>query len=191
MKKQRYLSSGRTTLEMIAVIAILGTVAVGVYNMASNVISQRRNIDALHKIHNLATTIQDAFSWSGNYVVVQDANTVYGTRYANIQEYLLGEDILSGNDLILPSGYTVTLGSVAAIAATSSAAGTPSYFTITFTPDKDLCNAVALEDWSDRLVSLKIGSTTYSGDSRPPLEVGTALAECKVTPSPTLVLTFR
>ena len=191
MKKQRYLSAGRTTLELMGVLAILGSVAVGVYGMAANVISGRQTVDTLSKIHNLALTVQDAFSWTNSYVVTKDANTVYGTNYENIQAYLTGEGILKTRDLTLPTGDTVAIGSIAAVAASGTKAGTPSYFTLTITPDKYLCQSIAGEDWGNRLKSIKIG-TTETAYASTPLALTTAVTQC--TPSgstnKTIVLTF-
>ena len=189
MNRRRYLSSGRTTLELIGVLAILGSVATGVYSMASNTMSERRTLDTMSKLHNLAITIQEAFSWTDSYVVSNASGTIYsGKGYTTITAYLTGEKILATKDLTLPSGDTVTLGSVAAVAATSTTAGTPSYFTISVTPDKYLCQAIAKEDWGNRLKQLKIGTTGYAY-SATPLSLTAAVTACSA--APTIVLTFR
>lgn len=196
MRKQQFSSLGRTTLELMAVIAILGTVAAGVYSMASTTMTKRRTVNTIYQIHNIASTVQDAFSWTDSYVVNNTGDSVYGsTSYTNIQSYLVGENILSEKDLTLASGSDVTIGSIAAVAATATQNGTPSYFTLSFSADKDICQAVALEDWSARLVSAQIGDNIYElaadSDNRPPLDVSLALSLCPKGATRNIVLTFR
>ena len=195
MKRQKQSSSGRTALEILAVLAIMGTMSAGVYGMAANVMNERRTMDTIAQIHNLATLIQDAFSWTDSYAINNSVNQgVYGSTYSTITDYLIGQEILDDNDLKLASGHTVTLSSTAA------SGSTPSYFTIKIpSADYSICQAVALEDWSDRLVSLKIASTTFAvtvtngvtTDSRPPLALGTTVANCPKNSSKNLELTFK
>jgi len=184
MKRQRYLCMGRTTLELMGVLAILGSEAVGVYGMASNVVAERRLVDTLLKLPNLAATVQDAFAWTDSYVVSNtgsdDGNIYKGTTYTSIQGYLEGEKVLTSKDLTLSYGPTVTVG---------SSSGEPRYFTLSVDADKYLCRAMAREDWGTMLKSIKIGSTEKQY-ANTPLNLSDASSACG-TSGATVILKFR
>ncbi len=156
---KKHLSSGRTTLELLAVIAILGVIAVGVYGMAANVLSKQRTMETVNHIHKLVDAIQDAYSWtdsSGNPVNKQ---------------YLIDEGILSNNDFRLPSGQEITI------------SGASNNFKVHFSitaKDKAICRAIAMENWGDRLVELSIKNNRYK-KSQLPLSLITATSNCTLT----------
>lgn len=195
MEKQRLKQSGRSMIEMLAIIAILGLISTGVYNMANATMSQRRLINTVLEIHNIVAAIQKTFAWTDSYVVPEGIyENGYGMScsYTGIEAYLICQGILSHNRLQLSSGNVVSISAVGKpiISPEENPTGPlKSTFTLTI-PNVDYitCAAIMREDWGDRLESASgKSSLTYL----PPLMPNELDTEaCAMGSNVTIKLTF-
>ena len=161
--------SGRSMVEMLGVLAIIGVLSVGGIAGYSKAMAKFKINQALDQITTLVINIRSTFSTQIDFSDASTANIIaLGLPDANM---------VSGQTLVNPFGGSITIGN-------ASVGGEPanSSFTITYNGlDSNACQSLALADWgsaaSSGLLHMEVGDQVYDqGDF--PLTVSDAVNNC-------------
>lgn len=170
MKKfNRAQESGRSMIEMLGVLAIVGVLSVGGISGYSKAMGKYKINQCLDQIANLIINIRSTFA---NQTDFTDATT------ANI--IALG---IATNDMLNAQGNALVNPFNGAITVQATAGGATS-FEITYAGlDTSACQNIALADWgaaaSSGLVSIRINNTAYQwADGSLPISVADAAGSC-------------
>lgn len=144
--------SGRSMVEMLGVLAIIGVLSVGGISGYSKAMAKYRANKTLDQISLLITNIRTLYANQYNYT---------GLGNAALENFeLVSADMKSGNDYINPFGGKIK------IEATNGNAN----FAVTYTGlDKQACITMATADWgstaSSGLVSVAVGEAATTTDA--------------------------
>lgn len=170
MKKfNRAQESGRSMIEMLGVLAIVGVLSVGGISGYSKAMGKYKINQCLDQIANLIINIRSTFS---NQTDFTDATT------ANI--IALG---IATNDMLNAQGNALVNPFNGAINVQPTAAGAASFEISYAGLDTSACQNIALADWgaaaSSGLVSIKINNTAYQwADGSLPITINAVAAAC-------------
>lgn len=165
--------SGRSMVEMLGVLAIIGVLSVGGIAGYSKAMAKFKINQALDQITTMVINIRSTFSTQIDFSDASTANIIaLGLPDANM---ISGAG--AARTLVNPFGGNITIGhaSVGGEAANSS-------FTIKYDGlDSNACQSLALADWgsaaSSGLLHMKVGNQVYNqGDF--PLTVSDAVTNC-------------
>ena len=143
--------SGRSMVEMLGVLAIIGVLSVGGISGYSKAMAKYRANKTLDQISLLITNIRTLYANQYNYT---------GLDNDALEDFeLVSADMKSGNDYINPFGGKIK------VAATNGNAN----FAVTYTGlDKQACITMATADWgstaSSGLVSVAVGEAATTAD---------------------------
>jgi len=181
--------SGRSMVEMLGVLAIVGVLSIGGIAGYSKAMAKYKINKTLDQISLIVTNIRTAF---GNQQSYKGLTTTTAISYE-----LVGNDLTLGSSTSLTNAFngkvTIEAGSTTGGACTGT--GASDYcptFSITYEGlDQITCGTIAAADWggtaSSGLYSIKItpasGSAkthtwTKTGDESLPLEFFTAMTQC-------------
>jgi len=197
--------SGRTLFEMLAVIAILGIIAGGVFTMAHQAFVKRDINHVLEKVQLYVDNIKQALSWVGTYnfsasstpEAPLDALTQMKTVCSDISCYLREEKIIreiDGSGKVYVGGTVITFESGA---LPDNIKGT---FSIVINGAKTpLCVALLTNDWGEDLYDWSATLSEAGQDSfhqpgalsLPPLPISEAVSSCSPGSSYTVKLKFK
>ena len=170
MKKfNRAQESGRSMIEMLGVLAIVGVLSVGGISGYSKAMGKYKINQCLDQIANLIINIRSTFANQTDFSGATTANII-----------ALG---IATNDMLNAQGNALVNPFNGAIAVQATAGGATS-FEITYAGlDTSACQNIALADWgaaaSSGLVSIRINNTTYQwADGSLPISVSNAAASC-------------
>ena len=170
MKKfNRAQESGRSMIEMLGVLAIVGVLSVGGISGYSKAMGKYKINQCLDQIANLIINIRSTFANQTDFSGATTANII-----------ALG---IATNDMLNAQGNALVNPFNGAINVKATDGGAAS-FEITYAGlDTSACQNIALADWgaaaSSGLVSIKINNTTYQwADSSLPISVADAAGSC-------------
>ena len=170
MKKfNRAQESGRSMIEMLGVLAIVGVLSVGGISGYSKAMGKYKINQCLDQIANLIINIRSTFANQTDFSGATTANII-----------ALG---IATNDMLNAQGNALVNPFNGAIAVQATAGGAAS-FEITYAGlDTSACQNIALADWgsaaSSGLVSIKINNTAYNwAAGNLPISVANAAASC-------------
>ena len=170
MKKfNRAQESGRSMIEMLGVLAIVGVLSVGGISGYSKAMGKYKINQCLDQIANLIINIRSTFANQTDFSGATTANII-----------ALG---IATNDMLNAQGNALVNPFNGAINVKATDGGATS-FEITYAGlDTSACQNIALADWgaaaSSGLVSIKVNNTTYQwADSSLPISVADAAGSC-------------
>ena len=166
----KFEQSGRSMVEMLGVLAIIGVLSVGGISGYSKAMAKYKLTKAQDQLSMLLINIRTAFASSPNYAGLAN-NTA-------IQLNIVPADML-------PSGLGVANGNI--VNAFSGAVtiqavnGNTQHFSITFAGlGTETCTSLASSDWgTEGLVSMEVNGTEYA-QNQLPINAITAVGECDV-----------
>ena len=160
MNKFRSEQSGRSMVEMLGVLAIIGVLSVGGIAGYSKAMAKFKLSKAMDQVSNVVTNIRTLYSGQPNYSGL--------TTSIAIQMGAIGAEMLSGKSTTSASkAYNAFNGQVG-IAATAVNSVDNMGFTVTFTGlGKEACVALSTADWGSGsgsgLVSVSAGTGAGTG----------------------------
>ncbi len=161
--------SGRSMVEMLGVLAIIGVLSVGGISGYSKAMAKYKLTKAQDQMAMILINIRTAFASAPSYAGLSNSNAIL-------------MNIIPGD--MLPSGIGKASGSVKNAfggGVTLGVAASNTQFTIKFDGlGKEACASLASSDWgSDGLVSILVNKTTHTyGSSVLPVPPGTAITNC-------------
>ena len=161
--------SGRSMVEMLGVLAIIGVLSVGGISGYSKAMAKYKLTKAQDQMAMILINIRTAFASAPSYNGLNNSNGIL-------------MNIIPGD--MLPSGIGKASGTVKNAFGgdvTLAASEDNTQFKITFSGlGKEACSSLGSSDWgSDGLVSVAINDATYSyGSDVLPIPPGTAIADC-------------
>ena len=173
--------TGRSMVEMLGVLAIVGVLSIGGISGYSKAMSKYKINKTVDQVSLLITSIRTAF---GNQ------NSYYGLNTQKAIDYdFVGNDLTLGSTNSLTNAYSgsVTIEARTSTGATCSTTYCPA-FAVTYTNlDRQACAVIASSDWggsaASGLYSIKINTTshTWGGTNSLPISYTTAISECTGT----------
>ena len=172
--------SGRSMVEMLGVLAIIGVLSVGGISGYSKAMAKYKLTKAQDQIAMLLINIRTAFSGSPSYRSLNNQTA--------IQLNIVPADMLpgglggSGTDIINAFSGDVTI----------TATQNNQHFSITFAGlGTETCTSLASSDWgTEGLVSMKINSSASRNQSNLPISAVDAVSECNL-PNSTNSITWE
>lgn len=177
--------SGRSMVEMLGVLAIVGVLSIGGITGYSKAMAKYKINKTLDQISMLITNIRTTYGNQSSYA---------GLSVANAIAYdIVGNDLSQGSSTSLKNAYNgdveITASSSAAKNGTCTDESTYCpYFIITFkNVEKAACAAIASADWggsiSSGLIQISIGNNDHTWDGNNsttdlPITFGTAASQC-------------
>ena len=167
MNKFRSEQSGRSMVEMLGVLAIIGVLSVGGIAGYSKAMAKFKLSKAMDQVSNVVTNIRTLYSGQPNYSGL--------TTSIAIQMGAIGAEMLSGKSTTSASkAYNAFNGQVGIAAAEINSVANMG-FTVTFTGlGKEACVALSTADWGSGsgsgLVSVSAGTGDGTGTT---FKVGT------------------
>ena len=167
--------SGRSMVEMLGVLAIIGVLSVGGIAGYSKAMAKYRTNKTIDQVSMLITNIRTLYANQNNYAGLDSAQGVLET-FELVSQDMIDPD--TANTYINPFGGTITV----------EASDDNNEFTVTYgNIDKQACISIVTADWgasaSGGLMELKIGQKahTWGGASGAgfPIDLTTAAAECE------------
>ena len=179
--------SGRSMVEMLGVLAIVGVLSIGGIAGYSKAMAKYKLNKTLDQVSMIITNVRTTFGNQYSYA---------GLDNSTAEKYdIVGNDLshgTSGTSVALTNAFSGTVTIQALSDSTGTACATEvsdttycPYFKISYTkiPDQ-ACTEIAMSDWggsaASGLVSIAIGETTYSwtGDNKLPISLVTADSKC-------------
>jgi len=167
--------SGRSMIEMLGVLAIIGVLSVGGISGYSKAMAKYKLTKAQDQITMLLMNIRTAYATSPSY---SDLTSIKAAEYN-----LAPNEMVTKNTNGSYTGLNGTFGGAVTVeACTADKCGENhgnTYFYITFASlGKEACRSLASSDCgADGLVSMKVGDTSY-GVSDLPVNLGAADTAC-------------
>ena len=162
--------AGRSMVEMLGVLAIVGVLSIGGISGYSKAMAKYKVNKTLDQISLLVTNIRSTFGNQNSYTGLSNTSA--------ISYELVDKDMSHGTASTLKSAYNGT------ITITTDDGGLAFKIKYEGLP-KGACASIAASNWGDSaasgLVSISVGSTTHSWSStanKLPIEFGTAASEC-------------
>ena len=167
--------TGRSMVEMLGVLAIIGVLSVGGISGYSKAMAKYKLTKAQDQITMLLMNIRTAYATSPNYSGL-DSETV-------VDYHIAPGDMISGSDLFGAFGpVDVAECDAAACGALANASSLSSYFYIKMSNlGVETCMSLASSDWgSDGLAGLIVSNATNPfGPGNLPLDLSTAISACE------------
>ena len=168
---------GRSMIEMLGVLAIIGVLSVGGISGYSKAMAKFKLTKAQDQISMLLINIRTAFSGSPSYEGL--------TNQTAVQLNIVPGDMLPGgignySNVGTSDGILNAFGGNVKI-SNSGATNSGAYFIITYYGlGKETCTSLASSDWgSDGMVSIKVNNNTHTvGTDTLPISAITAVNEC-------------
>lgn len=160
--------SGRSMVEMLGVLAIIGVLSVGGISGYSKAMAKYKLTKAQDQLSMLLINIRTAFSGSSSYEDLSNSTA--------IMLNIVPADML-------PSGLTATDGKImnafSGAVTISEVSKNAQHFTITFAGlGRETCTSLASSDWgTEGLVSMSINDTDYT-QSDLPIRATVAVKDC-------------
>ena len=187
MKNMHSQESGRSMVEMLGVLAIIGVLSVGGIAGYSQAMSKFKVTKAMDQVQTIITNIRTLYASQRTY-----------TSLTAVQAQAMGiltEESINGSEGLNPFGGTIEFG-------TGTTVGNNRTFTVKYTGlTSEACVKMATADWgadqSSGLISINIGGTLEDGTNTAqawtntynwanktlPVDVATATDKCSVTGS--------
>lgn len=173
--------SGRSMVEMLGVLAIIGVLSVGGISGYSKAMAKFKLVKAQDQISMLLMNIRTAFSGSSNYAGFDNATAV--------QLNIVPGDMLPGGigTAVASNAGIINAFSGAVLLATLS---NDQHFTISFAGlGKETCTSLASSDWgTEGLVSIKVNAKDANLQSKLPIKATDAILQCDVKDSANVIL---
>ena len=163
--------SGRSMVEMLGVLAIIGVLSVGGISGYSKAMAKYKLTKAQDQMAMILINIRTAFASAPSYAGLSKANAI-------AMNIVPGDMLPSG----IGKGSTIKNAFGGDVKFATAASNTQ--FSIEFDGlGKETCASLASSDWgSDGLVSVKVNATTYTyGTDTLPVPPGTAIGACNQT----------
>ena len=169
---------GRSMVEMLGVLAIIGVLSVGGISGYSKAMAKYKLTKAQDQITMLLMNIRTAYATSPSYAGLCESAAAF---FNLAPQEMVGADKAS---LYGTFGGSVFVGATSSSMSTHATTGktsasTGNYFYITLTQlGKEACRSLATSDWgADGLVKMIVGSSTYNTASLP-VSLQYAAANC-------------
>ena len=173
--------SGRSMVEMLGVLAIVGVLSIGGIAGYSKAMAKYKINKTLDQLSMIITNIRTTFGNQSSYRGLTTANA--------ITYEIVGNDLTQGSTSKITNAFNDDVTLAALQEDNSTECGEDDTycpaFKITFEGlPKTACGVVASSDWggtaSSGLVSIKIGETahTWGGTNKLPIDYATAMSEC-------------
>lgn len=163
--------SGRSMVEMLGVLAIIGVLSVGGISGYSKAMAKFKLTKAQDQISMLLMNIRTAFSGSSNYDGLNNTTAV--------QLNIVPGDMLPGG---IGTAVTVSGGIINAFsgAVKLSTAASNQHFTLEFGGlGKETCTSLASSDWgTEGLVKMTVNGTAHNQQNLP-IKATVAVTECQ------------
>lgn len=167
--------SGRSMVEMLGVLAIIGVLSVGGIAGYSKAMTKFKINQALEQISTLIVNIRTVFANQTNFAALNN-------QVASNLGLVSAEMEAANNALVNPFGGAVVINGNNNI----SGAANGTVFTVSYAGlDRNACQTIALADWgasaSSGLVALQIGNTVYTwggANNSLPITIANAAASC-------------
>lgn len=163
--------SGRSMVEMLGVLAIIGVLSVGGISGYSKAMAKFKLTKAQDQITMLLMNIRTAFSGSSNYEGLNNTTAV--------QLNIVPGDMLPGGigTAVTSSGGIINAFSGKVVLGT---AGSNQHFTLEFGGlGKETCTSLASSDWgTEGLVKMTVNNTEHDQQALP-IKATTAVSECQ------------
>ncbi len=176
MKNIHTQESGRSMIEMLGVLAIIGVLSVGGIAGYSQAMSKFKVTKTTDQIQTMVTNIRTLFASQKTYKGINAASTMYSTGVFTDDNCTDGSACTTP---INPYGGKITLATLKDDMGQSDRAFAVAYDGL----PSDACTRLAIQDWGDAssgLIAVKAGSTNATiGDTIPAIS----------NASPTVVLT--
>lgn len=179
---RRTEESGRSMVEMLGVLAIVGVLSIGGIAGYSKAMAKYKINKTLDQLSMIITNVRTTFGNQSSYRGLTTANA--------ITYEIVGNDLTQGSASKITNAFNadVTLAALQSDNSTACA-DDDTYcpaFKITFEGlPKTACGVVASSDWggtaSSGLVSIKIGNTAHTWSdttNKLPIDYATAMSEC-------------
>lgn len=179
----RAQESGRSMIEMLGVLAIIGVLSVGGISGYSKAMAKYKINQCLDQISNLIINIRSTFANQTDFTGATTANVI-----------ALG---IATGDMLNAQGNALVNPFNGAINVQPTAAGATSFQISYAGLDTSACQNIALADWgsaaSSGLISIQINNTTYDwANSTLPITIGAVAAACNaVGNGNTITWTYR
>ena len=165
----RAQESGRSMIEMLGVLAIIGVLSVGGISGYSKAMAKYKINQCLDQISNLIINIRSTFANQTDFTGATTANVI-----------ALG---IATGDMLNAQGNALVNPFNGAINVQPTAAGATSFEISYAGLDTSACQNIALADWgsaaSSGLISIKINNTTYQwADGSLPITINAVAAAC-------------
>lgn len=171
--------SGRSMVEMLGVLAIIGVLSVGGISGYSKAMAKFKLTKAQDQISMLLMNIRTAFSGSSNYDGLNNTTAV--------QLNIVPGDMLPGGlgTAVAASGGIINAFSGAVKLSTDA---TKQHFILEFGGlGKETCTSLASSDWgTEGLVKMTVNTTEHS-QSALPIKATTAVTECQLANSTNVI----
>ena len=170
--------SGRSMIEMLGVLAIIGVLSVGGISGYSKAMAKFKLTKAQDQLAMILINIRTAFAGSANYEGLTNATAV--------SLNIVPSDMLPGG-VGNTSGVTSTSGILNAFsgAVTIATEASNQHFTVKFDGlSREACSTLASADWgAEGLVEIDINGTAQYSQENLPIKPTTAINNCSLTDS--------
>ena len=170
--------SGRSMIEMLGVLAIIGVLSVGGISGYSKAMAKFKLTKAQDQLAMILINIRTAFAGSANYEGLTNATAV--------SLNIVPSDMLPGG-IGNTSGIASTGGILNAFsgAVTIATEASDQHFTIKFEGlSREACSTLASADWgAEGLVEIDINGTAQYSQENLPIKPTTAINDCSLTDS--------
>lgn len=168
--------SGRSMVEMLGVLAIIGVLSVGGIAGYSKAMAKFKINQALEQISTLIVNIRTVFANQTNFAALNN-------QVASNLGLVSAEMEAANNALVNPFGGAVVINGNNNI----SGAANGTVFTVSYAGlDRNACQTIALADWgasaSSGLVALQVGNTTFTwggANNSLPVDIASAANSCQ------------
>ena len=167
--------SGRSMVEMLGVLAIIGVLSVGGISGYSKAMAKFKLTKAQDQISMLLMNIRTAFSGSSNYAGLNNTTAVQlNIVPGDMLPAGLGASVAASGGVINAFSGAVVLGT----------ADSGQHFTLQFGGlGKETCTSLASSDWgTEGLVQMKVNTHVHS-QSALPIKATEAVTECQMEDS--------
>lgn len=167
--------SGRSMVEMLGVLAIIGVLSVGGISGYSKAMAKFKLTKAQDQISMLLMNIRTAFSGSANF---EGLNNKSAVQLNIIPGDMLPNGIGKASNISQTAGVRNAFSGNVVLEATAS----DQHFALTFEGlGIETCTSLASSDWgTEGLVSITINSGTVHNQAELPIKATTAVGECSL-----------
>lgn len=150
--------SGRTALEMLGVLAVIGVIGAGFMQLANLAMRKNSSVQAILEIQDISDKVRALYSWKNNY-----------RSPADMLDYLKGQEVLkvkSDGTPIPPTGTSISITgerlNSSGSTCSDSTANCQEVFTIKLTSvPKEHCLEMSIYDWGSYV--FKVNGVLASG----------------------------
>ncbi|MBQ8671776.1 MAG: hypothetical protein IJ525_04560 [Alphaproteobacteria bacterium] len=163
------VQSGRSMIEMLGVLAIIGVLSVGGIAGYSKAMQKYRINKAIEQITLIAGNVRTFFASQGNYEGVNDDKVIKKAK-------LVPDEMWDGNNIRNVFGDTVLLHSTGKFKRGDAKAFVIEY--VTPTDNEEVCIELFTHDWSDAGIRSILAHPVYTKAKKLPIDINDAVTMC-------------